>query len=622
MNQIVIGTAGHIDHGKTALVEALTGVNTDRLEEEQRRGMTIDLGFAFLNERLTIIDVPGHEKFIRNMVAGVATIHIGLLVVATDDGVMPQTREHVHILNLMGLHACLVALTKCDLIDDPDWLDLVEEDVRDLIKTTHLTVPEIIRTSTTTGEGIDRLRQALLTLADEIILPDPGPFFRLPIDRAFLKAGFGTIITGTVISGHCHIGDEVEIVPAAVKGKVRKIQSHQQDVDSVRAGDRAALNISGLTRQDVFRGAQATTPGWLTRAHRLLVDYTPLPETKLPKPKQRVRIHLGTDEILARITLVGPDSEHPETWRGVLEPERDIYTTLNDRFLLRTYSPMTTIGGGLILHPTPRGKWRQVKSAAQEIPREPERRLEWLVRERGDDLWTLKDWSRLFSVDPDTLLSYLPNTDCEYTEENFLFSRECMDRDQDRLKTILAAFHQRYPYRSRMNKENLKSEFQSNDRWFRYVLEALNQSQSIRLDDQGVALTDHVVTLSFDDQSRIEHLIRVFRAAELRPLDLAELTAALRQEETLVLELLHVLKGRGQALEIKPGIWLLTETIESMKQLLVKHFQDSNTLSVAQLKDLFGVTRKTGIPLLEYFDRRDWTRREGNERTAGESLNE
>ncbi|MFQ6613499.1 MAG: selenocysteine-specific translation elongation factor [Fidelibacterota bacterium] len=620
MTQIVIGTAGHIDHGKTALVEALTGVNTDRLAEEQRRGMTIDLGFAFFNERMTIIDVPGHEKFIRNMVAGVATIHIGLLVVAADDGIMPQTREHVHILDLMGLHSCLVVLTKCDLVDDPDWLELVEEDIRELMQTTRLTFPDIIRTSTATGEGIDTLRQALLTLADEIHLPEPGPFFRLPVDRAFLKAGFGTIVTGTVISGGCKLGDEVEIVPAAVTGKVRKIQSHQQDVNSVRVGDRAALNINGLTRQDVFRGAQVVTPGWLPGTDRFLVDYTPLPDSKLPRPKQRVRIHLGTDEILARITLTGPDPEKSGVWRGVLEPERKVYGALDDRYLLRTYSPMVTIGGGMVLHPTPKGNRSQVKSAAGAIPRDSARRLEWLVRERGENLQSLDDWSRFFSTSKETVRSYLSATDCEPNEHGLLYSRENLKQDQQRMLNVLADFHRRYPYRSRMNKENLKSEFQSTDVWFRQVLEALTAAGKVRNDSHGVARKDHVVSLSPEAQDRLEHLVRVFRMAESRPLNVAELAASVGAEEAPTLELLHVLKGRDKVREIKTGIWLLTETLDAMRQSLVEHFSKSETLSVAQLKDLFGITRKTGIPLLEYFDRREWTRREGNERTAGESL--
>ncbi|MDP7121761.1 MAG: selenocysteine-specific translation elongation factor, partial [Candidatus Marinimicrobia bacterium] len=253
--QIVVGTAGHIDHGKTALVKALTGTDTDRLAEEKARGMTIDLGFAYLDQSITIIDVPGHEKFIRNMVAGVSTIHIALLVIAADDGIMPQTKEHLHILQLLGVKQGIIALTKTDLADDNDWNDLVELEIQDLIVDTFLKDAPIIRTSVETGEGIDTLKQAILSQSKNIETELDRGFFHLPVDRVFSKTGFGSVVTGTVLSGKAKDGQELEIIPGNQKAKVRGLQTHGTETLSVKMGDRAAINLAGTNLDDLYRGA-------------------------------------------------------------------------------------------------------------------------------------------------------------------------------------------------------------------------------------------------------------------------------------------------------------------------------------------------------------------------------
>ena len=621
MTQIVIGTAGHIDHGKTALVEALTGVNTDRLEEEKRRGMTIELGFAFLNDRITIIDVPGHEKFIRNMVAGVATIHIGLLVIAADDGVMPQTREHIHILDLLGLHSCVVALTKCDLAESPEWLDLVEQDIRSLAETTHLNISNIIRTSAATGEGIEDLRQELLAQAEQIDLPAPGAYFRLPVDRGFVKAGFGTIVTGTVISGECRLGDEVEILPGDLTGKVRKIQSHGSDVEQVKLGDRAALNIGNLPRDVVFRGTQIATPNWLHSSEHLIVDYRPLPKTKLPKEKQRVRIHIGTAEILARMTLFGPDPELDGVWRANLDLENPVYAALRDRYILRTYSPMMTIGGGKVLHPGPKGSFKIRKEAALEIPRETHYQLEWFVHESGRTPHSIKHWARFFSTTSDEIQSWLMETTQIVVAEGLLLSSQQLEKDQDIVLGILKKFHQQNPLRKRMNKENLRSEFGGEENWYLKVLQNLLKSGKIIVDKQGVALADHTVSLSGKDQKMADRLMMQLKASGFQPLDVNALSASVGLDPGATLEFLHLMKAQGKVLEFPPGLWLLNSVFDEMRDALIEFYRKSDTLSVPELKELFDITRKTGIPLIEHFDRLGWTRREGNVRTAGENLN-
>ncbi len=267
MNQIVIGTAGHIDHGKTALVKALTGVDTDHLQEEKSRGMTIDLGFAFLNKDITIIDVPGHEKFIRNMVSGVSTIHIALVVVAGDDGVMPQTKEHLQILSLLCIPQGVIVLTKTDMVSDPDWLDLVEMEIHEIVAGTNLESAPIIRTSINPESGISELRQALLHEAGKVRFTVDRGFFRLPIDRVFRKIGFGIVVTGTVISGSLSVGDEIYCQPIGQKCKVRGLQSHGEKTETVSMGDRAAVNVVGIEKNQAWRGAELVQSGWIASTY-------------------------------------------------------------------------------------------------------------------------------------------------------------------------------------------------------------------------------------------------------------------------------------------------------------------------------------------------------------------
>ncbi|MDP7558703.1 MAG: selenocysteine-specific translation elongation factor, partial [Candidatus Marinimicrobia bacterium] len=310
MTQIVIGTAGHIDHGKTALVKALTGTDTDRLPEEQRRGMTIDLGFAFLSDNITIIDVPGHEKFIRNMVAGVSTVDIALLTIAADDGIMPQTREHLDILRLLNIRLGCIALTKCDLAESDEWLELLKEEISDFVQDAFQDSVPIVRTSAETGEGVEDLRNVLTDLAGKAVERNDRGFFRQSVDRVFSMKGFGTVVTGTVSSGSAKVGDRLEIVPGNVKAKIRGLQSHGKDVKSVKPGDRSAVNLSGVERHHLKRGSQIVSAGFLEPLTSFGAEIKMTTGTKRKlKHEQRVRIHLGTDEVMGRVLIVSSDGQ-------------------------------------------------------------------------------------------------------------------------------------------------------------------------------------------------------------------------------------------------------------------------------------------------------------------------
>jgi len=352
--QFVIGMAGHIDHGKTALVKALTGVDTDRLKEEKDRGITIDLGFAHLNKNITIIDVPGHEKLIKNMVAGVSTIDLVLFVIAADDGIMLQTREHLDIVKLLGIRTGLFVITKIDLVEE-EWVGLVEEELKDLLKDSVFQDAPICHTSAESGAGIQELNHLLLEKLDTLIPRADDGLFRLPVDRIFSKAGFGTIVTGSVISGSVGVGDTVEILPERLPARVRGLQTHDSAVEKLLTGYRGAINLAGIQKHQLYRGQMLTQPNLykpvtLFNAHVSVLSSSPLPLKNL----MRVRIHVHTIEVIGRILIIDQKDLPPGQDAFIqIRLEKNIYATFRDRFIIRQFSPQVTLGGGVILDTNP-----------------------------------------------------------------------------------------------------------------------------------------------------------------------------------------------------------------------------------------------------------------------------
>ncbi len=352
--QFVIGMAGHIDHGKTALVKSLTGIDTDRLKEEKNRGITIDLGFAHLTGNITIIDVPGHEKLIKNMVAGVSTIDLVLFVIAADDGIMPQTREHLDIVNLLGIRNAVFVITKIDLVEE-EWLDLVEEEIRKLLKQKGFSGAPVLRASGVTGQGVEEVREVILNQLQETSVRRDDGIFRMPVDRAFLKAGFGSIVTGSVISGALNSGEMVEIMPEKINQRVRSLQSHDQEVSRVKAGYRAAINLAGLEIARLYRGQMVTLPGYydpveLFNGKIYVVEDSPLPL----KNRMRIRVHLHTTEVIGRLILLEErELKAGESGFAQILLENSVYASFGDRFIIRQFSPQHTLGGGEVLETNP-----------------------------------------------------------------------------------------------------------------------------------------------------------------------------------------------------------------------------------------------------------------------------
>ena len=394
MPQLVVGTAGHIDHGKTSLVRALTGVDTDRLREEKERGMTIDLGFAYLNQSITIIDVPGHEKFIRNMAAGASSMHYGVIVVAADDGVMPQTVEHLDILTLLGVNKGWVAITKIDIVNDKDWIDLVELDIQENLSKRGFQPLSINRINNITGDGIESLKSNILDTTSDKKNEYSSKYFRMNVDRVFSKTGFGTVVTGTVLNGMATVGDDIAIYPEEVKTKIRGLQSHGGNIKEIIAGDRAAINLSNIKPNVLNRGSVVCTPGILKPVKQIVSNIKIVESTEwIIKNNQRLRFHFGTSEVLGRAMSAGTKKlEKGNNANFILSLESPITVSMDDRFVIRSYSPMQTIAGGIVLYNDIRGKWSNMRDFTKMLPVDPKERFGYLVKFNLMTPMSIKDW--------------------------------------------------------------------------------------------------------------------------------------------------------------------------------------------------------------------------------------
>ncbi len=621
MSQVVIGTAGHIDHGKTALVKALTGTNTDRLAEEQARGMTIDLGFAFLTDDITIIDVPGHEKFIRNMVSGVSTIQIGLFVIAADDGVMPQTIEHLQILSLLKIPQGVIALTKTDLADE-EWTDLVEDDIRQLCEGTFLENAPIVRTSIANGDGIEELRKTLLEQAEKVHDKNDRGFFRLQVDRSFIKTGFGTVVTGTVISGELNKGDEVQILPAEKTGRVRGLQSHGKSVDTVKLGDRAAVNIAGLDKKDLWRGAELISAGWLKPTLQIIANISMIPKTKwIIKSKQRVRIHVGTQELLARVVLIKSPLKAGESGNALIQFEAPAVIAMDDRFVTRSYSPMDTIGGGIVLDANPKGTAKSQRSWAKELSIEPEKRYLQFINKDYQNPHILDEWCKVFQVSRFTFHNFASNFKLRTAKgKPFIYSDGNLNKCESIIINIIEDFHKNHPYQKTMKGEELKGKSKYNNNWFEFVLSELISKEEVKQIQEGYTLANYGIKLSDKDQENTDIIEKIIVSFNYEPVTINLLAEESELPNKIVLKLLHVLKGLEKVTNIGDGLWSSRLKIDEISGKLKQHFANIDKLSVVNFKNITGLTRKSAIPLLEYFDRQNITIRDGNERLKGETL--
>jgi len=628
MKHVVVGTAGHIDHGKTALVKALTGIDTDRLPEEKARGITIDLGFAYLEEpdglTIEIVDVPGHERFVKNMLAGVGGIDLALLVIAADEGVMPQTREHLAICNLLHIKAGLVALTKRDLAEE-EWLELVKDDVSRLLRGTFLEGCPILPVSSKTGEGLNELRAALRALAEMVLPKAADQSLRLPIDRVFTVKGFGTVVTGTLTAGRLALDDRVEIYPKGAQAKVRGLQCHGHPVEQAIAGQRTAVNLQGVERTAIERGDVLGLPGALVPS--LLVDATLELLKDAPRPlkaRDRVRFHVGTSEVMARVLLVDrPVLEPGGTTYGRIRLEGPVVALPGDRYVIRSYSPIITIGGGTLLDVAPprfKRKAPALLAHLQILERgTPEEVLEEHLRQAGPLGLKTGDLRARTPFGPEklkALLDALKNAGkIAAVDRDWFVHGDARGRLREQVVRVLEVFHRQNPLRSGISREELRTRAGgAEERLFSHMLAALETEGILKAEKDKVRLGTHEIRLAPAQRAAVEKVEALFRAAGASPPSPEEaLTkAGLRGSDEN--ELFQLLLEDRRLVRIKESLFFHAEILKSIEDKLVAFLKEKKEITPADMKDLFGVSRKYAIPLMEYFDGQRVTTRVGDRR--------
>ncbi|MBN1311777.1 MAG: selenocysteine-specific translation elongation factor [Anaerolineae bacterium] len=617
----VIGTAGHVDHGKSSLVEALTGIDPDRLVEEKARRMTIDLGFAWLTlpggKQVGIVDVPGHRDFIENMLAGVGGIDVALFVVAADEGVMPQTREHLAILDLLEVSDGVIALTKSDLIDDLDWLDLVSLDIAEITSQTVLKHAPIIPVSARTGQGLDQLLNALEeALADRPPRPDRGRP-RLPVDRVFTISGFGTVVTGTLTGGSLAVGDEVEIVPPGRKTRIRGLQSHKEDIRAALPGSRIAINLGGVSKEHIRRGDVIALPGLLDGTTLVDVHFRHLPDVERPlKHNTQVKLFCGAAETVAYVRLLGHQELLPGTegWLQ-LRLEDPLALDKGDRFILRYPSPPQTIGGGVVLDPHPPHRWRRFKPEVIS-------RLETLAAGSAEDLLlqtleehpalTLQQLPSLTGLGMAEVMEALDilqaHEEVIAFPDDLLMAGAAWARLSGQITQELRAYHDLHPLRLGMPREALRSHLKIEGKLSNHLIELASRSNLLVDEGMVIRLPEHSVHFTKDEQTAIEQLWDAIRDAPTSPPSIKEATAIVG------LEVLQALFEQGRLIQLSSDVLLDTDTYHRLVQEVEEFIKAQGSITVAQARDLFNTSRKYVLALLEHLDATGKTRRGGDER--------
>jgi selenocysteine-specific elongation factor len=619
----IVGTAGHIDHGKTALVEALTGIRTDRLPEEKRRGITIDLGFAHLeldDGVAGVIDVPGHEDFIRNMVAGASGIDLLLLVVAADEGVMPQTREHVAIAGLLGVPGAVVALTKTDLVD-PEWLELVQEDVADYLAGTPFSAAPILPTSSVTGAGVGELRAAL-----GAALPgargDAEDLFRLPVDRAFTVHGTGTVVTGTVWSGTLRVDQQVRVLPGDVRARVRSLQVHGHATDAIRPGQRAAVALAGLDLEDAMRGATLVTDAAWEASDALTTRLRLLPGSAWEiEHGQRVRIHLATTEVMGRAFLLERETLAPggEAWVQ-LRLESPVVARTGDRFVVRSYSPVETIGGGVVAEPAPRRlrRLRSGEAAAleQRTADDPGARVAAVIRQAGAAGVRRDALPIRAGAAPATVRDAADAADTLVVGDA-VFAGEAADRVADALLQTVAAFHERYPLRTRMDVEELRRGAPEGaaEPLVARVLARLVEEGRLVMAEGRAALPGFEPRLTADQLQRKERLLEAVRSAGHEPPRVAELFQGVGNAPDLS-DLMALLEAEGTVQRLDHETFMDAARLDTLTRQVRARFGGRTDVTPAEFREVVPASRRHLLPILEYFDRVGVTVRAGDGRAV------
>jgi selenocysteine-specific elongation factor len=632
MKHLILGTAGHIDHGKTSLVKALTGTDCDRLPEEKARGITIELGFAHLElpesgVRFGIVDVPGHERFVRTMVAGVGGMDLVVLVIAADEGVMPQTREHLEICQLLGVKRGIVALTKSDLVD-PDWLGLVAEEVRDYLAGSFLDGAAVVPVSARTGAGLDVLKLELGRLAREAEAKRSDGPFRLPVDRVFTVAGFGTVVTGTLLSGSVRVGDEVEILPSGRAGRVRGIQTHGAKGEAASAGQRVAMNLQGVEHTEVARGDVVVPRGvyCTTAVVDARLDLLPSAPREL-KHRATLRLHSATYEVAAQVILLDRDTLAPgESACVQLRLRHPVLLLPGDPFVLRSYSPQATLAGGRILDPAPPRRRRRSAEAVALLAalgaEDDAEKLRLLVEAgllSGIPFEELATRSGLAARRCEAALAPLLSAGVAVQavrEPRIFLSRQAFTDLKELLLAEVTAYLTENPMKEGIGKEELKTRLprRSDPRFFGPLLASLEKEGRVVTERELVKLPGRKRETGGDQAGLREEIARLIETGGMEPPTIRELCDGLKKGEREVLEHLNILARNGRVVKAKGDVFYAPEPLAAIREKLVAHLRAKGEIVPNEFRELTGLSRKFMIPLLEYFDSEKITIRVGDKR--------
>ena len=637
MREVVLGTAGHVDHGKTSLIRALTGIDTDRLKEEKARGITIELGFAHLDlpcgRRLGIIDVPGHERFVKNMVAGATGIDLVAFVIAADEGVMPQTREHFEICKLLGVRQGLVVVTKKDMVD-AEWLALVQDDIRQYLAGSFLENAPMYAVSATTGEGIEAVRNELDRLVAASELAEAHGPFRLPVDRIFTMKGFGAVVTGTSVSGRIAVGDDVMVYPQELPGKIRGIQVHGSDVNEVEAGHRTAINVQGIDKELIARGNMLATPGCLKPSYMLDAEFIYLSANKKPlQNRVRVRVHLGTAEVMGRVVLLDDEELLPGFTANVqLLLEEPVTVWPGDRYVVRSYSPVHTIGGGVVLNGASLRKRRRFRSEnstafALFLNGNPDEVALLHLRESGFNGLTFDELAVMLGVFGNRLKKLLSGP---------LSARKILVVDSEKqrmvestvftgltagVEEILAAYHAENPMQNGLAKEELRFRLQKglDQRLFQMVLNDLVKAGRVVQAEAEVRLAAHQVSFKADAETLRQEMEQLYSESGLKPPTVKEVVERFASTPAgQVREMLAILVREKNVVKISEDLYFHASALDALAGQIRDFCRSGGELDAQSFKGMTGLTRKFSIPLLEYFDKIKLTIRVGDKRILRE----
>jgi len=625
----IIGTAGHIDHGKTTLIKALSGTDTDRLSEEKKRGISIDLGFTDLklNEDYTlgIVDVPGHEKFIKNMLAGAGGVDIALLVIAADEGVMPQTREHLDILSLLNVEKGLIVVTKSDMVED-EWVELMVEEIKEKLSETFLSDSPIIPVSATEGKGLNTLKNKLIEIIDNMESKEITGNIYYPVDRVFTIKGHGTIVTGTLVSGKINVDDKLLIYPTQKEVRVRSLEVHNKNADSAYPGQRVGINLTGVYKDEIERGNVLATPNSLMNTKFLDGRLTVLKNAPLVvEHGDRIRFHIGAKEVIGRLYLLNKEELLPgESGLVQYRLEEEVVARYNENYVIRRYSPMTTIGGGNIIDTHPHLRKRFKEDEIEELKKkeslDDKERVEYICELFKDETVTYEYLIKKTSIRKEKIKEILQELNDENKVEYFARGNEKTwihinnyQKLEKELLEIIDKFHNENRLKAGLSKEELRTRLslEFDNKEYNQFLNDLIDKEKIKVKGSYVKKYDYEVVLNKKEKELKEEIISEFKKELFMPPNVEEIIEKGSKKE----EVFEYLVDNREIVYIKEDLYFLTSAVKKAKDLLINHLEQKETITLAEFRDKLNSSRKYTLALLEYFDQNNITKRIGEERT-------